>query len=132
MGQDERNGQQLPFEGLHVYQRAQDAWGIALEAAQGEAPDGMGAVLEGELRAAALGIARASALSRENGSFASELERARGALHAGAAVLEQLERRGTPGDARLRPLLVDGSRMLGALVRSLSPRDEVLVGEAVV
>jgi len=111
----------LPFEGLHVYQRAQDAWGKALTAG---GADPLWVRLEKETRNAALGIARATARSRSNGSFGTELEQARGALHAAAAIVDQLMRRGDPVDDDLRGLLIDSSRMLGALVRSVSqPRE---------
>lgn len=123
----------LPFEGLHVYQRTQEAWAVASAQADG---DPLWAALEEEVREAALGIARATALSRSNGGrsderrspgeFGAALERARGSLHAAAAVLDQLVRRGSPADPQLRTLLVDASRMLGALVRSLSQRSEAV------
>jgi len=109
--------QQFPFEGLHVYQRAQEAWTAALELA---GADPLWEIVEDEIRRAALGIARATARSRTNGNFAAELETARGSLHAAAAILEQLARRGAPADAALRGLLSDSGRMLGALIRSLS------------
>jgi hypothetical protein len=122
--------QQFPFEGLHVYQRAQEAWTAALELA---GADPLWEVLEDEIRRAVLGIARATARSRSNGGFATELENARGALHAAAAVTEQLARRGAPVDATLKSLLSDGSRMLGALIRSLAGgREEAVESEAVV
>lgn len=111
----------LPFEGLHVYQRAQDAWSRVLTAG---GADPLWVRLEKETRNAALGIARATARLRSNGSFGTELELARGALHAAAAIVDQLTRRGDPVDDDLRGLLVDSSRMLGALVRSVSqPRE---------
>jgi hypothetical protein len=77
-----------------------------------------------------MGIARATARSRSNGGFAAELEGARAALHAAAAIAEQLTRRGNPPDEGLRTLLVDAARMLGALVRSLGryPQDEERLG----
>lgn len=113
---------QLPFEGLHVYQRAQEAWTRA-PATVGADP--LGEAVESELRRAALGIARATALSRTNGAFTAGLEEARGALHAAAALLDQMARRGTPADEAFRTLLVDGARMLGALIRSVAqPRPE--------
>ncbi|MBW3660814.1 MAG: hypothetical protein KY397_04185 [Gemmatimonadetes bacterium] len=106
----------FPFEGLHVYQRAQEAW--ALARAAGEAGP-FAVAVEREIRAAALGIARATARSRANGAFGTELEEARGAIHAAAALLEQAQRAGDTVDETLRALLHDGSRMLGALIRSL-------------
>jgi hypothetical protein len=122
--------QQFPFEGLHVYQRAQEAWTAALELA---GADPLWEVLEDEIRRGALGIARATARSRSNGGFSAELEDARGALHAAAAVAEQLSRRGAPVDGTLRALLSDSSRMLGALIRSLAGgREEAVESEAVV
>lgn len=119
MERDERDEtrQQLPFEGLHVYQRVQEAWAAA-ESVVGAGP--LRAQLEAEIRQAALGIARATARSRTNGNFAAELEAARGALHAAAAVIDQLARRGGPAESDLRILLADSSRMLGALIRSVS------------
>ncbi len=123
MAREERDEarQQFPFEGLHVYQRAQEAWTAALELA---GADPLWEVLEGEIRRAALGIARATARSRANGGFAAEMEEARGALHAAAAALEQLARRGAPVDGALRGLLSDGGRMMGALIRSLAGNRE--------
>ncbi|CAN5254767.1 MAG: hypothetical protein H0W36_06695 [Gemmatimonadetes bacterium] len=120
--------QQLPFEGLHVYQRVQEAWAAA-EAAAGAGP--LRGDIEAEIRKAALGIARATARSRANGDFGAELEAARGALHAAAAVADQMARRGDPAQDEFRTLLVDSSRMLGALIRSVSraPGDP-LRGEA--
>jgi hypothetical protein len=120
---------QFPFEGLHVYQRTQEAWTAALELA---GVDPLWEALEGEIRRAALGIARATARSRSNGGFAAELEDARGALHAAAAVVDQLIRRGAPVDG-LRSQLADGGRMLGALIRSVAPgREEPVESEVVV
>jgi hypothetical protein len=121
---------QFPFEGLHVYQRAQEAWTAALELA---GADPLWEALEDEIRRAALGIARATARSRSNGGFSTELETARGALHAAAAITEQLARRGAPVDGTLRGLLSDSSRMLGALIRNVaSGREEAVESEAVV
>ena len=59
--EQERNGreegrQQFPFEGLHVYQRAQEAWSTCLAAAD---QDPLGAEIEREVRRATIGIARA-------------------------------------------------------------------------
>ncbi|MFN2419880.1 MAG: hypothetical protein ABR527_00640 [Gemmatimonadota bacterium] len=121
---------QFPFEGLHVYQRTQEAWTAALELA---GADPLWEALEEEIRRAALGIARATARSRTNGGFAAELEDARGALHAAAAVVDQLIRRGTPVDSGLRSQLADSGRMLAALIRSLAPgREEQAESEALV
>jgi hypothetical protein len=121
---------QFPFEGLHVYQRAQEAWTAALELA---GADPLWEVLEEEVRRAALGIARATARSRSNGGFTSELENARSAIHAAAAIAEQLDRRGAPVNGALRGLLSDGSRMLGALIRNVANgREETVESEAVV
>jgi hypothetical protein len=121
---------QFPFEGLHVYQRAQEAWTAALELA---GADPLWEALEEEIRRAALGIARATARSRSNGGFTAELEDARGSLHAAAALVEQLSRRGTPVDGALRGMLSDGSRMLGALIRSqTASRDEPVESESMV
>lgn len=132
MGRDERDEsdardearQQLPFEGLHVYQRVQEAW-TAAQVTTGT--DLLRGELESQLRQAVLGIARATARSRTNGHFGAELETARGALHAAAAVADQMARRGEPAEGDLRGLLVDSSRMLGALIRSVSrgPAEEV-------
>ena len=82
-------------------------------------------------------IARATAHSRANGArhdgaFPSGLEDARASLHAAAALIEQRARRGGPDEPELRALLVDGSRMLGALIRTVSQRGEVVEAEAVV
>ena len=131
--ENEREGredgrQQVPFEGLHVYQRAQEAWTASL-AALAEA---LGPEIEQEIGRAAVGIARATAQSRSNGAFTAALEDARGALHAAAALIEQRARRGGSDEPELRTLLVDGSRMLGALIRSVSQRGEALEAEAVV
>ena len=121
---------QFPFEGLHVYQRTQEAWTAALDLA---GADPLWEALEEEIRRAALGIARATARSRSNGGFAAELENARGALHAAAAVVDQLNRRGAPVDVGLRSQLADGGRMLGALIRSLAQgKEEQVETEAVV
>ena len=135
----ERNGredgrQQFPFEGLHVYQRAQEAWLASLAAAE---DDPLGEAIEREIRLATVGIARATAHSRNNGGrsdggFAVGLEEARAALHAAAALIEQRARRGGPDEAELRGLLIDGSRMLGALIRTVSQRGEVMEAEAIV
>ena len=132
--ENEREGredgrQQFPFEGLHVYQRAQEAWLVALGAA---GDDPLGPEIEHEIGRATVGIARATAQSRANGGFSTVLEEARGSLHAAAALLEQRARRGGPDESELRALLVDGSRMLGALVRTVSQRGEPLEAEAVV
>ncbi|HUP01034.1 MAG TPA: hypothetical protein VM737_05880, partial [Gemmatimonadota bacterium] len=78
------------------------------------------ALIEEEVRQSALGIARATARSRTNGDFKAELETARGALHAAAAALDQAIRRGDAAQDELRTLIVDSSRMLGALIRSVS------------
>src|SRR5688500_4100501 len=58
----ERNGredgrQQFPFEGLHVYQRAQEAWLASLAGAD----DPLGAEIEREIHQATIGIARVTA-----------------------------------------------------------------------
>ena len=137
--EQERNGredgrQQFPFEGLHVYQRAQEAWSASLTAAD---EDPLGAEIEREVRLATTGIARATAHSRSNGArhddgFSYSLEQARGSLHAAAALIEQRERRGGAADPELRALLIDGSRMLGALIRTVSQRGEAVETEAVV
>ena len=134
----ERNGredgrQQFPFEGLHVYQRAQEAWLASLAGAD----DPLGAEIEREIHRATIGIARATAHSRPNGSrndggFSSTLEDARASLHAAAALIEQRTRRGGVEEPELRTLLMDGSRMLGALVRTVSQRGEAVEAEAVV
>ena len=134
----ERNGredgrQQFPFEGLHVYQRAQEAWLAALATAD----DPLGAEIEREIHQATIAIARATAHSRANGSrhdggFSSTLEDARASLHAAAALIEQRTRRGGVEEPELRTLLMDGSRMLGALIRSVSQRGEAVEAEAVV
>ena len=115
--------QTLPFEGLHVYQRAQEAWETVLS--MGGA-DPLWERLEVETRKAALGIARATARSRSGGGFVAELEDARGALHAAAAIVDQAARRGDPIDDALRTRLVDSSRMLGALIRSVSQQAEAV------
>lgn len=107
----------FPFEGLHVYQRIQQAWTAGLELARA---DPLWGKFEVEIQAA-LGIARATARSRSNGGFADELERARGSVHAAAAIVEQLSRRGSPVGEDLRGHLAFVSRALGALVRSLHP-----------
>lgn len=121
---EQETRQPLPFEGLHVYQRAQEAWTLALETA-GAGGDPLLDRLADATREAALGIARATARSRAGGGFAAELERARGAVHDAAAIADQLARRGDPSDDRLRALLNDASRMLGALIRSVTqPHDE--------
>ena len=118
----------FPFEGLHVYQRAQDAWAVAREGRS----DPVGEAVEREVRQAALGIARATARSRHNGGFSAELESARGSIHAAAALIDHAGRGGDPVDERLRPLLFDSSRMLGALIRSLTqPRETAEVDAAV-
>lgn len=114
--QDREDVRQFPFEGLHVYQRAQEAWTAARAAGD---LDPLAEAVEREVRRAVLGIARATALSRANGAFPAALEEARGAIHAAAAALEQAARDGTPVDETLRGLLHDGSRMLGALIRSV-------------
>ena len=124
--------QQFPFEGLHVYQRAQEAWLASLATAD----DPLGAEIEREIHRATVGIARATAHSRANGSrndgFSSALEDARASLHAAAALIEQRTRRGEVEEPELRTLLMDGSRMLGALVRTVSQRGEAVEAEAVV
>lgn len=107
---------QFPFTGLHTYQRAQEVWTRVKE--RGTA-DPLWALLEAEVRCAVLRIARATALSRHDGAFATELESARAEIHAAAAIADQLARRGTPVDEELQNLLSDAARMLGALVRSL-------------
>ena len=132
--ENEREGredgrQQFPFEGLHVYQRAQEAWVVSLAAA---VDDPLGAEIENEIGRATVGIARATALSRANGGFTTALEDARGSLHAAAALIEQRTRRDGPDEPELRTLLVDGSRMLGALIRTVSQRGDALEAEAVV
>jgi hypothetical protein len=134
----ERNGrddgrQQFPFEGLHVYQRAQEAWLASLA----DADDPLGAEIEREIHQATIAIARATAHARSNGSrndggFSSGLEEARGSLHAAAALIEQRVRRGGVEEPELRTLLMDGSRMLGALIRTVSQRGETVEAEAVV
>ena len=133
----ERNGrddgrQQFPFEGLHVYQRAQEAWLASLATAD----DPLGAEIEREIHQATIGIARATAPSRANGSrsdgFSSALEEARASLHAAAALIEQRTRRGEAEEPELRTLLMDGSRMLGALIRTVSQRGEAVEAEAVI
>ena len=133
----ERNGrddgrQQFPFEGLHVYQRAQEAWLASLASAD----DPLGAEIEREIHQATIGIARATAHSRANGSrndgFSTGLEDARASLHAAAALIEQRTRRGEVEEPELRTLLMDGSRMLGALIRTVSQRGEPVEAEAVV
>ena len=133
----ERNGredgrQQFPFEGLHVYQRAQEAWLASLAGAD----DPLGAEIEREIHQATIGIARATAHSRANGSrndgFSRRLEDARASLHAAAALIEQRTRRGEVEEPELRTLLMDGSRMLGALIRTVSQRGEAVEAEAVV
>jgi hypothetical protein len=122
--------QQFPFEGLHVYQRTQEAWTAALELA---GADPLWSFLDEEMRRATLGIARATARSRNNGGFAAELEEARGAVHAAAAIVEQLERRGSATDGALRSLLSDSGRMLGALIRSVAAgREEAIESEVAV
>lgn len=126
--------QQFPFEGLHVYQRAQEAWLASLGIVD---DDPLGPEIEREIRLATTGIARATAHSRANGArhegvFSSALEEARGSLHAAAALIEQRARRGGPDEPELRALLIDGSRMLGALVRTVTQRGEVVEAEAVV
>jgi hypothetical protein len=126
--------QQFPFEGLHVYQRAQEAWSACTAAAD---EDPLGAEIEHEIRLATIGIARATAHSRANGTrheggFSSTLEEARGSLHAASALIEQRARRGGAADPELRGLLIDGSRMLGALIRTVSQRGEAIETEAVV
>jgi hypothetical protein len=135
--EQERNGredgrQQFPFEGLHVYQRAQEAWLASLATAD----DPLGAEIEREIHQATVGIARATAHSRTNGSrndgFASTLEEARASLHAAGALIEQRTRRGEVEEPELRTLLMDGSRMLGALIRTVSQRGEAVEAEAVV
>jgi hypothetical protein len=120
--------QQFPFEGLHVYQRAQEAWLVALA---GAADDSLGPAIEQEIGRATVGIARATAQSRSNGGFTAALEESRGSLHAAAALLEQRSRRGGPEEPDLRTLLVDGSRMLGALIRTVSQRGETLEAEVI-
>jgi hypothetical protein len=124
--------QQFPFEGLHVYQRAQEAW---LASLAGTA-DPLGAEIEREIHQATIGIARATAHSRANGSrhdgFSAALEDARASLHAAAALIEQRTRRGDVEEPELRTLLMDGSRMLGALIRTVSQRGEAMEAEAVV
>ena len=135
----ERNGredgrQQFPFEGLHVSQRSQEAWLACLATVD---DDPLGPDIEREVRLATVGIARATAHSRNNGGrsdggFAAALEEARGSLHAAAALIEQRSRRGGPDEPELRALLVDGSRMLGALIRTVSQRGEVMEAEAIV
>jgi hypothetical protein len=136
--ENERNGrddgrQQFPFEGLHVYQRAQEAWLASLAVID---DDPLGPEIERETRLATVGIARATAHSRANGArtdgFSSELEEARGSLHAAAALIEQRTRRGGPDEPELRAMLVDGSRMLGALIRTVTQRGEAVETEAVV
>jgi hypothetical protein len=134
----ERNGrddgrQQFPFEGLHVYQRAQEAWLASLA----DADDPLGVEIEREIHQATIAIARATAHARSNGSrkdggFSSGLEEARGSLHAAAALIEQRVRRGGVEEPELRTLLMDGSRMLGALIRTVSQRGETVEAEAVV
>jgi len=121
--------QQFPFEGLHVYQRAQEAWLASLAAS---ADDPLGPEIEHEIGRATMGIARATAQSRTNGGFTAALEDARGSLHAAAALIEQRAKRGGTDEPELRTLLVDGSRMLGALIRTVSQRGEGLEAEAVV
>jgi len=134
----ERNGrddgrQQFPFEGLHVYQRAQEAWLACLATAD---DDPLGPEIEREVRLATIGIARATAHSRANGTrndgFSSALEDARGSLHAAAALIEQRALRGGADEPELRALLMDGSRMLGALIRTVSQRGDVVEAEAAV
>lgn len=108
--------QPFAFEGLHVYQRTQEAWTVARETL---GTDPLERAIEEEIRRAVVGIARATARSRANGGFASGVEEARGSVHAAAAIAEQLVRGGTSVDERLVAHLHDASRMLGALVRSL-------------
>lgn len=118
---EEARQQRFPFDGLHVYQRTQEAWSVARETL---GTDPLEVAIEEEIRSAALGIARATARSRENGGFAAELEHARGSLHAAAAIVEQLERHEVRIEERLGSLLVDSARMLGALIRSVT-RDAI-------
>lgn len=106
----------FPFTGLHVYQRAQEAWTTTHESKN---EDPLWRVLEEESQQAVLSIARATARSRHNGGFTTELETARGAIHAAGAIADQLARRGTPVDEQLQDLLSDAARMLGALIRTL-------------
>lgn len=131
MERDERSDertQRFPFEGLHVYARAQDAWAAAQSA---PVPDPVWSSVEEQVRNAAIGIARATARSRTNGAFAGELEEARGAIHAAAALVEQLERRDVEIDDAFRGLLSDTGRMLGALIRTLRQDREEPVGAEV-
>ena len=114
---DREDPRPFPFEGLHVYQRAQDAWTRMRAIRELEEP--WAAAVEKEIRDAAVGIARATARSRHDGAFGSELEEARGALHAAAALLDQAQRAGEAVDEGLTGLLHDGSRMLGALIRNV-------------
>lgn len=133
MERDERNDertQRFPFEGLHVYARAQDAW-TAVQTAS--VSDPLWSSVGDEVRNAAVGIARATARSRANGAFAGELEEARGAIHAAAALVEQLERRDVEIDDAFRGLLSDTGRMLGALIRTLrQDREEPVDAEVAV
>lgn len=136
-GTDDQNGQAarqtFPFEGLHVYQRTQEAWTAARHAAEEDPNDPLKAVVQEKIQRAAIGIARATARSRANGDFGIGLEKARGSLHAAAAACEQLERRGEVRDEELRQLLLDSSRMLGALIRSLAiDRNELAESEVAV
>lgn len=113
-----------------MYARAQDAWLAALETT---VDDPLWDAVEDEIGTAAVGIARATARSRANGGFAGELENARGAVHAAAALLEHLERRGIEVEGPFRGLLSDTGRMLGALIRTLAQdREETVEVEAAV
>ena len=134
----ERNGredgrQQFPFEGLHVYQRAQEAWLASLAGADDSAGRGdrAGDPSGDDRDRAARPRTPAQTASRNDG-FSSALEDARASLHAAAALIEQRSRRGAADDPELRTLLMDGSRMLGALIRTVSQRGEAVEAEAVV
>lgn len=107
---------QFPYSGLHVYQRAQEAWTLTQDS---ESEASLRGMLEAEVRRAVLGIARATAHVGRRDAFRVELERARGAIHAAGAIADQLARRGTPVDEELQEFLVDAARMLGALIRTL-------------
>lgn len=126
---------QFPFEGLHVYRRAREAAAIAAKRTD---DDGFADAIRGEIRAAVLSIAAATAQVRtgdERGSpFAQALIHARQhVFRAGATVhLAKDYRRATwtaskttgDDDETLLPVLQDTARMLGALVRSCQKSGE--------
>lgn len=123
MNQEIEPRQQLPFEGLHVYQRLQDAWTLASSLNWNDrVAEAIGSATEA--------VARATGTVRGGGSFSDLLIEARGHVHVAAARIEHEARAfGKDPNSDLRAMLVDASRMIGALVRTIERAETPAVPE---